>query len=180
MPSFPHLSGKSFQIPNWPYNPKGLLALAFFAVPLPPIPPPTLDKPLMAPAPLVLNPSGFPFVGARVPCAPDMSLSEFPYSRTVSPQVRDVFAIETAAPLPAPATPFPAAITTALAALPIPEAAALAVLLMPEDAAPRPFVSQLWGWADCWDANVLGRVGFLWATGLELGVLSGLEAGVGL
>jgi hypothetical protein len=47
------------------------------------------------------------------------------------------------APLPAPATPFPAADTTAPAAFPTPDAAALVALLMPEDAAPIVLVSQL-------------------------------------
>ena len=47
----------------------------------------------MAPTPLVDKPSGFPFVVARLPAAPVTSLSELPYSRTMSPQVRDVFAM---------------------------------------------------------------------------------------
>jgi hypothetical protein len=45
------------------------------------------------PTPLVLNPSGFLFVVDRLPGAPVMSLSEFPYPRTMSPQVRDWFVI---------------------------------------------------------------------------------------
>ena len=45
------------------------------------------------PTPLVLRPSGFLFVEERLPAAPVMSLSEFPYSRTMSPQVRDWFAM---------------------------------------------------------------------------------------
>ena len=53
------------------------------------------------------------------------------------------------APLPAPATPFPAADTTAPAAFPTPAAAALVALLMPEDAAPMVLVSQLLFWGAC-------------------------------
>jgi hypothetical protein len=45
------------------------------------------------PTPLVLKPSGFLFVEERLPGAPVMSFSELPYSRTMSPQVRDWFAI---------------------------------------------------------------------------------------
>jgi len=68
------------------YNPKGLLAVPFplaelTAVLAAPLPPP-VDKP-----------KGFPFVGARLPAAPVMSFSEFPYSRTMSPHERDVFAM---------------------------------------------------------------------------------------
>jgi hypothetical protein len=46
-----------------------------------------------AAAPLVDSPRGFVFVVARLPCAPLMSLTEFPYSRRTSPQLRDVLAI---------------------------------------------------------------------------------------
>ena len=73
------------------YNPKGLLALPFFTV-LPVIP----GREAMFAAPPVApvdNPRGFPFVVARLPAAPVMSLIELPYSRTMSPQVLDVFAI---------------------------------------------------------------------------------------
>lgn len=45
------------------------------------------------PAPLVLRPRGFLCVVERLPGAPVMSLSEFPYSRTMSPHVREVFVI---------------------------------------------------------------------------------------
>jgi hypothetical protein len=47
----------------------------------------------MPPTPLVLSPSGFLFVEERLPGAPVMSLRLFPYSRTMSPQVRDWFAM---------------------------------------------------------------------------------------
>jgi hypothetical protein len=46
----------------------------------------------LAPPPVLDRPSGFPPVVAREPVAPVTSLSELPYSRTASPQVRDVLA----------------------------------------------------------------------------------------
>lgn len=73
------------------YRPRGLLALPFLTV-LPVMP--GLDAMLAAPpALLVDSPRGFPLVVARLPAAPVMSLSELPYSRTMSPQPRDVFAM---------------------------------------------------------------------------------------
>jgi hypothetical protein len=55
---------------------------------------PALEAMLAAPpvAP-VDRPSGFPLVVARLPAAPVTSLIELPYSRTMSPQVRLVFAM---------------------------------------------------------------------------------------
>lgn len=69
----------------------------------------------------------------------------------------------TPAPLPAPATPFPAAVTTAPAALPIPDVAALAALPIPALAAPRPLVSQL-----CCCGAVFAEAGsvFFWPIGV--------------
>jgi hypothetical protein len=78
-----------------PYRPRGLLAEP------PPLPEPP-ERPgtpgLLAmdatpPTPLVLRPRGFLFVVDRLPGAPVMSLRELPYSRTMSPQVRDELAI---------------------------------------------------------------------------------------
>jgi hypothetical protein len=74
-----------------PHKPNGLLAVPFL-VELP-VTPGRLAILAAAPTPLVDNPSGFDFVVARLPAAPVMSLSELPYSRTISPQLRDVFAI---------------------------------------------------------------------------------------
>lgn len=117
------------------------------------------------PAALVDRPRGLFFVVARLPSAPVMFLIELPYSRTMSPHPRDVFAMLwivsvihglvckythlAPAPLPAPATPLPAAVTTAPAAFPTPAAAALVALLIPDDAAPIALVSQLWFCGDC-------------------------------
>lgn len=129
------------------------------------------------PPPPVDKPKGFPFVGARLPAAPVMSLSELPYSRTRSPHERDVFAMlaelllsvvdrkikntyDTPAPFPAPATPLPAAVTTAPAALPTPAAAADVVL---DIAAPAPFVALVSH--DCWDGGVGMCCCFLAAAG---------------
>lgn len=72
-----------------PYNPNGLLAVPLLTeLPVTPGLEPILA---MAPAPFVDNPSGFVFVVARLPVAPETSLSELPYSRRTSPQLRDVF-----------------------------------------------------------------------------------------
>jgi hypothetical protein len=72
------------------------------------------------------------------------------------------------APLPAPATPFPAAVTTAPAALPTPDVAADAVLEMAPDAPFAAFVSH-----DCWAGGV-GMCGcfFCAATGRGTGFLT--------
>jgi hypothetical protein len=67
------------------YNPNGLLA--------DPFPLDLVMDDAVPPSPPVCNPNGFPFVVARLPAAPVMSLMELPYSRTMSPHVRDVFAI---------------------------------------------------------------------------------------
>lgn len=76
-------------------RPSGLLAVP------PPLPEPPerpgtpgrLAMDAIPPTPLVLKPRGFLFVVDRLPGAPVMSLRELPYSRTISPQVRDEFAI---------------------------------------------------------------------------------------
>jgi len=73
------------------YNPKGLPAVPDFA--FPGVTPGLLAILAAAPTPLVEIPSGFVFVVARLPGAPVMSLTELPYSRIMSPQLRDVFAM---------------------------------------------------------------------------------------
>lgn len=102
-----------------PYNPKGLFAVPFLGV-LPGLD----DIAAFAPPWLLASPRGFLLVPARAPDAPVTSLTEFPYSRTASPQPRDVFVMLAPAPFPAPATPLPAAVTMAPAKFPTPAAAA--------------------------------------------------------
>lgn len=164
------------------YNPKGLLALPFLTAP--PVKP-GLEAILAAPpAAPVDRPSGFPFVVARLPAAPVISLIELPYSLTISPQPLDVFDILcivslrqadlsglvktylAPAPFPAPATPFPAAVTTAPAAFPMPDAAALVTLLIPELAAPMVLVSQLL-FCGAWTFLGVGGTAFFAPTGCE-------------
>ena len=73
------------------YKPKGLPALPFLTVLLVT---PGLEAMLAAPpATPVDRPRGLIFVVARLPAAPVTSLMELPYSRTISPQPRDVFAM---------------------------------------------------------------------------------------
>jgi hypothetical protein len=87
-----HIVHCSFLIEVTPiYSPKGLPALPFLTV----VPvTPGLEAMLAAPpAAPVDKPSGFPFVVARLPAAPVTSLIELPYSRTMSPQPREVFAM---------------------------------------------------------------------------------------
>jgi hypothetical protein len=73
------------------YNPRGLLALPFFTDD--PVTPGLAAILAAPPAAPVVRPSGFPLVVARLPAAPVTSLIELPYSRTMSPQDRLVFAI---------------------------------------------------------------------------------------
>jgi hypothetical protein len=77
------------------YRPNGLLAEPPLFPEPPEIPgtPGLLAMDAIPPTPLVLKPRGFLFVVDRLPGAPVMSLRELPYSRTMSPQVRDEFAM---------------------------------------------------------------------------------------